>query len=97
MNKVILQPAGGIAAQDHFDKTIRKPVALDRIRPHITADQYKSLADIYADGIVPTWGVVPGADRGNIKQWQKISYGDVVLFSGQKRFFASGGGYLQTS
>jgi len=89
MSKVILQPAGSKDAKRHYIDTVETPVDINVIRRHVNNDIYKQLLEIYPDGRVPTWGVVPGTNNGSVKKWERIETGDVTLFARQSKIFAS--------
>ena len=72
MTRIIVQPCSGPIPQDHFGKTVRKPVPLETIGNYVSPDQYEVLNEIYPNGEVPTWGVVPGDNNLNMKKWQRV-------------------------
>lgn len=88
MSKIILQPAGSKGAKKHFLNTIEKPVNLSQIKVFLTPSEVGDLSDIYPSGRCYVWGVTPGGS--NEKKWDRISVGDVTLFSGGGRIYASG-------
>ena len=45
--------------------------------------------DIYGSKPIHVWGVVPGNNDINIGKWGKIKPGDVTLFAGNNKIFAS--------
>ncbi len=58
MAQVILQPAGGAGAREHYENTIRRPVRLSTIKGLLTnPEDIELLGLLYPDGLVPTWGV----------------------------------------
>jgi hypothetical protein len=88
MPKVILQPAGGSPASDHFAKTILTPVPLRRCAEFIPAMDVAELAAIYGREGARVWGVTPGEAFRNRKKWDLIDPGDAVLFCGKGEVFA---------
>lgn len=87
MPRILIQPAAGVAAQAHFIETVETPVSLDRVREYVQAGELpEGIASLTE---VPVWGVTPGKKGQNAKAWESVAPGDVVLFYGQKRFFAS--------
>jgi|TARA_B100001971_G_scaffold211472_1_gene239235 5-methylcytosine-specific restriction protein A len=89
MNKIILQPAGSKDAYKHYIDTVKNPVDLDRIKGFARQDEYDKLLELYKDGKVHVWGVTSGSNSGNYNKWVKINEGDVALFAGQRRIFAT--------
>lgn len=89
MSKIILQPAGSSDASEHYVDTIENPVDINRIRQFVSQKQYQRLSELYRDGKVPVWGVVPGKNKVNLGKWSRIESGDVTLFARKKQIFAS--------
>lgn len=87
MTNIILQPCGNKLSQEHYKDTIEKSISLDDISNLITKDQYKALIRFHPDKKVKIWGITPGKTK--IKQWKKITIGDVALFSKTGGVFAS--------
>lgn len=87
MPRVLIQPAAGTAARAHFADTVQAAVPVSRLRRHVTGAALP--AAVAALAAVPVWGVTPGQRDQNAKAWNSVMPGDVVLFYGQKRFFAS--------
>jgi hypothetical protein len=88
MPRVILQPAGGTNAADHFNKTIRRRVPLSHIRRFVSADDAAELAAVYGTEGARVWGVTPGDAFRNKKKWERLDPGDAVLFCGKGEVFA---------
>ncbi len=87
ISKVILQPAGNKDAKRHFVDTIENPVAIERIKSHLTSSQRAELSPIFEGrSTIAVWGVTPGVNQ---KKWTRIEEGDVTLFSRQGHIFAS--------
>lgn len=89
MDKVILQPSGSADAKQHFGDTIASPVPLSRLEQYFDGATIAKLRTLYPSGATPVWGVVPGDAGRNIKKWERVDVGDVVLFAGGGRIFAS--------
>ncbi len=89
MAKVILQPCANDLAFDHFEHTVGKTVPIQSISMFLGPKQLDQLKMIYPDGECYVWGVEP-KKGGNIKQWEKISPGDIAFFARHKQIFASG-------
>ena len=87
-SQVILQPSGSKVALEHYQDTIIKPVSLSLIGQFASASELKDLSDRYPGGAVPTWGIVPG--KAGQSKWERITPGDIAVFSGSGKIFASG-------
>jgi hypothetical protein len=85
MTQVILQPAGR-----HYADSIQPPVPMDRLARFLDAADLARLRDIYAGRPVPTWGVTPGDRGANLRKWERITPGDVVLMARAGHLIASG-------
>jgi hypothetical protein len=87
--RVILQPAGGPEAADHFARTIRNPIRLSAILRFLDDRDADELAARYPTGWTRVWGVTPGVSGVNRGKWLQFAEGDQVLFCGQGKVFAS--------
>ena len=87
--RVILQPAGGVEAADHYSRTIRNPIRLSSILGFLEESDADALAVEYPTGWTRVWGVTPGASGVNRAKWLQFAKGDRVLFCGQGKVFAS--------
>lgn len=82
---VILQPAGNKGGREHYLDTVAKPVKFNNYQSIIDPKLYQELLDAHPSGEAAVWGIVPGKAPGNIKKWQRISAGDLVLFAADKK------------
>ncbi|MFB6804653.1 HNH endonuclease [Peribacillus butanolivorans] len=89
MNHVILQPSGG-AGKANFDNTIKSPVPLEKIIPFLDEKDVQAVSSHYENGLVPVWGVTPGASDTNRNKWDRIHTGDIALFTANMKIFSSG-------
>ena len=71
--------------QKHYEDTIEKRVSLERLWPYLPPEDGAGLSQVYPSATAPTWGAVPS----NESRWRKINPGDIVLFCGDKKVFAS--------
>jgi hypothetical protein len=90
MTQVILQPAGNEGARQHYVDTIENPIKLSTIKNLLTQTQEQELSVAFPSGFAQFWGLTPGSSGVNIKKWEKIQQGDIVLFSRDKMIFSSG-------
>ena len=84
MTRVILQPA----SDDHFRKTVRNAVPLSKIKPFLDVEEVRFLTHEWPEG-ARIWGVTPGGELRNAKKWDRFEMGDLVLFCGNGKAFAS--------
>jgi hypothetical protein len=89
MAQVVLQPASTGLPAECFQATVETPVRLSRVLPLLTVADAARIAELHPSGEASVWGVKPGRDSGNIPRWERIKPGDIVLFSGNRRIFAS--------
>ena len=87
MSKIILQPSGNKDAREHYVDTIKNSVFIERIKPHISKEEYNVLKEVYPTGECKVWGVTPGGS--NLTKWNRIETGDVTLFSKNGSIYAS--------
>src|SRR5687768_7526759 len=85
MTQVVLAPAG-----THYADSIESPVPMDRLARFLEPGDVARLREIYADRPVPTWGVTPGGRGANLRKWQRMVPGDVVLMARAGQLIASG-------
>ena len=90
MARILIQPAGGAGAREHFEVSIAKKVKFDDHIDVLTSSEYDSLKSDFADGEAAMWGLVPGEKGVNAARWESVTAGDIVLFSGKKKMFAMG-------
>jgi len=89
LNKIILQRIDNYEAFQYYIDTIKNPVDVNKISKYASQDQNRLLTEQYKSGEVHVWGVTPGSDGGNIHKWKKIGPGDITLFFGKDKVFAS--------
>lgn len=85
MTQVVLAPAG-----THYADSIESPVPMERLTRFLEPGDVARLREIYPDRPVPTWGVTPGGRDTNVRKWQRIVPGDVVLMARAGQLIASG-------
>lgn len=88
--QVILQPAGNKGGREHYVDTIETPVSFQEFQSILDSKLYAQLFEAHPSGEAAIWGVVPGNSPGNVNKWQRISEGDLVLFSADKRIHSYG-------
>lgn len=84
--RVIIQPASGSAAREHYRETIESPVPLERIKPFLSEGEREKLEALYPTGSAYVWGLTPGRGGRGMTKWEEISPGDVALFSWNNKF-----------
>lgn len=89
MSQIILQPTSNKDAMRHFESTIVQAVGLDVIREFVTDNRIISeIENEYINSNIYIWGVTNGKNNVNKKKWEKITKGDVTLFSKTGGIFA---------
>src|SRR6184192_3267469 len=76
--RVILQPAGGPDAADHYSRTVRNPIRLSSIIGFLEESDADALAVQYPTGWTRVWGVTPGGSAVNRSKWLQFAEGDRV-------------------
>jgi len=87
MSKLILQPSGNKDARDHYVDTVLNPVSFSRLESFLSSSELDALREIYPDEKCFIWGVTPGGN--NKSSWDRISKGDVAVFSRDGKIYAS--------
>lgn len=80
MKHIILQPAANTESRKHYNDTIKNPISFDRLSRFLNQEEISRLESLYPHKKVLVWGVVPGKNETNIRKWERICRGDVVLF-----------------
>ena len=89
-SRVLIQPAAGDAARDHYQETIADPVPIARVRSFLSDEVLDQLTEHHPSGDLFVWGLTPGGGGRGRTQWEKISPGDVALFSWDGKFRSCG-------
>ena len=89
MTRVIIQPAGNKDSRKHFVDTVENPVDLNQFKNQ-TGSEYEKLLEISDQGKLRLWGVTPGKNGSNISKYKKLSVGDYVYFTRDKKVYSSG-------
>jgi hypothetical protein len=91
MNQVILLPCGHERALQHYLDTVHWPVKLERLRSHVTRNEFAELSTIFPDSTAAVWGIAAE------KIWKRTSEAATVLFSGHRSgSFLDGGDIFAT-
>jgi len=88
MMAVAIQPAGSPASREHYLDTVENPVKISQYEELIGTDLV-SLQKISKNGATALWGVTPGKNNANVSKYKKLSVGDLVIFTRDKKAFAS--------
>lgn len=87
MPRVIVQPARNAESAKNYAKTVETPISLSTTSKHLNAQDQSALTRLHPSGGVPVWGTTAG-EKGQMEtRWNRISTGDVVLFTGRNEVF----------
>lgn len=89
MSKIILQPTANKVAYEHYVNTILNPVPIAIIKKYVDEETFSRILTQYPNGLVYVWGVMNGEKDVNKKKWEKITRGDITLFSKKGGIFSS--------
>lgn len=87
MPAIVLQPCASAASKKNYARTIARPVPFAPMA-HLLGPEGQVLAAAHPDGAAAMWGTVPHRDA--LKDHDRLSPGDIVLFGGQGYFFQRG-------
>ena len=90
MTQIVLQPSADATARAHYADTISRPVVLSHISTFLSIPMVKHLEGLFPNGSAAMWGVTPGKNGVNIRKWEKVELGALVLFAANGRIFGSG-------
>lgn len=85
---VAIQPAGNLASREHYLDTVENPVKISQYEELIGEDLV-NLQKVSKNGATALWGVTPGTNNANVSKYKKLSVGDLVIFTRDKKAFAS--------
>lgn len=88
--RVILMPAtGNAASRERYADTIGAGVPLERMESFLSSEELGTLGGGEEDAEAYVWGAPPTADHRTRSRWEESRPGDVLLFTGEGRVFAS--------
>ena len=85
---IILQPASNPLAQKHFIKTVEHGVSPQELIRNAEPGVAKEIQENLHDSLLRVWGVLDGPN--NNQYYNRICYGDLVLFCKNWQIFAYG-------
>ncbi|MFH8573767.1 hypothetical protein [Streptomyces sp. NPDC017993] len=90
--RIVMQPARRSEkdVDQHYQDTIVSPVVFDDHADLLNASTVDQLKQLFPDGRAQMWGIVPGKKNVNVSRISKMSPGDWVFFSGDKRIYFGG-------
>jgi hypothetical protein len=86
---VVLQPAGSQGSREHYADTVANLVDIEACEPYLAPQVFRRLKEIHPSGFAAMWGVVPGTNEVNRKKWERMSEGNLVLFSSDNKIHTS--------
>ena len=90
MVQIVLQPSADATARAHYTDTISSPVVLSHIYTLLSTPMIGHLKGLFPSGSAAMWGVTQGKNGVNIRKWEKVELGALVLFAANGRIFGSG-------
>ncbi|MFJ6083547.1 P-loop NTPase fold protein [Streptomyces sp. NPDC092369] len=90
--RVLAQPArrSDRTVEQHFQDTVAQPVVFNAHADVLEPSTLSALQRLYPNGAAQMWGVMPGKNGANLPEIRKMSPGDWVFFSGDKRLYLGG-------
>ncbi|MER5417874.1 hypothetical protein [Streptomyces virginiae] len=87
-----MQPASRSqkVVKKHYEDTIANPVSFEQYAHLLEPDVLDQLKQLFPAGQVQMWGIVPGQREVNVAHVKKMSAGDWVFFTGDKRLYLGG-------
>jgi hypothetical protein len=87
-NSIVLQPAGSKSAKEHYFQTVANLVDLQTCDKFLSSEVLNRLILAHPTNKAAMWGVEPSSVNTN--KWNKVSEGNLVLFSSDGRIHTSG-------
>ncbi|MDT0453127.1 hypothetical protein [Streptomyces hesseae] len=90
--RIVMQPArrSEKVVNKHYEDTITSPVDFEHHAHHLEPAVVDQLKELFPSGKAQMWGVVPGKQNVNVSRIKKMSPGDWVFFSGDKKLYFGG-------
>lgn len=91
--KIALQPCADDVAKENYRKTIEYALPISVLENMVTNQEYEKIREIYSTGLFNVWGVRDGVKENStatLKQYEKLSVGDLVLFYRNREFVSMG-------
>ncbi|MFI8789077.1 P-loop NTPase fold protein [Streptomyces sp. NPDC055105] len=90
--RVFAQPARRSVrtVERHFQDTIASPVIFGEHADLLSPSMLHSLQRLFPHGSAQMWGITPGKRDINVPKFRRMSPGDWVFFSGDKRLYFGG-------
>ncbi|MFJ3841856.1 hypothetical protein ACWGHM_34640 [Streptomyces sp. NPDC054904] len=87
-----MQPASRSqkVVKKHYEDTIANPVAFEQYAHLLEPDVLDQLKQLFPSGQAQMWGIVPGQREVNVAHVKKMSAGDWVFFTGDKKLYLGG-------
>lgn len=89
MVSVAIQPSGNADSRAHYRDTIESPVDLTG-KSQLLGSERATLNKLYPGRLAPLWGVTPGKNGANVSKYERLSRGDIVLFTRDNYVVSSG-------
>ena len=90
--RIVMQPArrSDKVVNQHYLDTIANPVVFDEHADLLEPGVMDELKQLFPDGSAEMWGVVPGKGGANLPRINKMSPGQWVFFTGDKKLYFGG-------
>jgi hypothetical protein len=85
---VVIQPAGSSASREHYLDTVESLVNISQYQ-ELIGNTFLDLQRVSKNGKTALWGVTPGTNDANVSKYKKLVPGDLVVFTREKKVFAS--------
>lgn len=85
---VVIQPAGNPASREHYLDTVESLVNISQYQ-ELIGNTFLDLQRVSKNGKTALWGVTPGTNDANVSKYKKLVPGDLVIFTREKKVFAS--------
>lgn len=90
MTKIAFQPAGDPMSQENLEKSLFNPVVLSEVKALRNTALAEELALTYPGDMARVGGVKRGKRDAQLREWEKLERGDVVLFMADDEVILSG-------
>lgn len=85
---IVLQPTGDKIARINYENTVRQLQDIENFSDYVKTNELADLHMIFPEGQCACWGVKSGVNDTTKQKYDKLDFGDFVLFYQDKHFYS---------
>jgi hypothetical protein len=84
--RILLQPASGRDALEHFSTTIDPGVLVESLKGKVPGSVFSKISSLH-EKYIKVWGIVPTVNNTPRNEWSDLQEDDIVFFYGKRSFY----------